>query len=313
MRSQQHIFNKPLYLTDGGMETTLVFHRGIDLNHFAAFELLSNEQGRQELKHYYQTYVDIAAKNNLDFILEAPTWRANSDWGSLMGYTVKQLGEINKDAIYFLRQLVSDQDHDAYHFILSGCIGPRGDGYLPGSLMSISEAKLYHLAQIQDFAYADADLVNAMTISYANEAVGIAKAAQYFGIPVAISFTLETDGKLPSGESLGQAITKVDDQTSGYPVHFMINCAHPNHFDDVLKQAEGYWINRIGGIRANASCKSHAELDNSETLDTGDKYQLVKGYQVSRDLLPNLKVIGGCCGTDHSHMEQIVEALLVND
>ena len=312
MSNQQHILNKPLYLTDGGMETTLVFHRGIDLNHFAAFELLNNEQGRQELKNYYQTYVDIAAKNKLDFILEAPTWRANPDWGSLMGYTKEQLSDINRDAIYFLRQFVRDQDLDADHFILSGCVGPRGDGYLAGSLMSVAEAKSYHQSQIQDFAYADADLVSAMTINYAKEAVGLVKAAQYFGIPIVISFTVETDGKLPSGETLGQAIGMVDDQTSGYPTHFMINCAHPTHFVDVLKQAEGYWNNRIGGIRANASGKSHEELDNSEMLDTGDKHQLAEGYQVLRDLLPNLKVIGGCCGTDHNHIAQIVEALFVN-
>jgi S-methylmethionine-dependent homocysteine/selenocysteine methylase len=312
MSNQQHILNMPLYLTDGGMETTLVFHRGIDLNHFAAFELLNNEQGRQELKNYYQTYVDIATKNKLDFILEAPTWRANPDWGSLMGYTPERLSGINQDAIHFLRQFVRDQDHSADHFILSGCIGPRGDGYFPGSLMGVSEAKSYHMAQIQDFAYTDADLVTAMTISYGNEAVGIAKAARYFGIPVVISFTVETDGNLPSGETLAQAISMVDEQTSGYPTHFMINCAHPSHFIEVLRQAEGYWIKRIGGIRANASCKSHEELDNSETLDTGDKQQLTEGYQVSRDLLPNLKVIGGCCGTDHSHMEQIIEALFVN-
>ena len=148
-----------------------------------------------------------------------------------------------------------------------------------------------------------------MTINYANEAIGIVNAAKYFGIPVVISFTVETDGNLPSGESLAQAITAVDEQTSGYTTHYMINCAHPSHFVDVLKQAKGYWIRRIGGIRANASCKSHEELDNSETLDTGDKHELAEGYHMLRELLPNLKVIGGCCGTDHTHLDQICNTL----
>ena len=294
------------------METTLVFHRGIDLNHFAAFELLNNEQGRQELKHYYQTYVDIASNHHLDFILEAPTWRANPDWGSLMGYTSKELSDINKGAIYFLRQFARDQQHYGDHLLLSGCVGPRGDGYQPDAFMSATESEAYHQDQIHNFAFADADLVSAMTISYANEAVGIAKAAQYFGIPVVISFTVETDGNLPSGETLAQAIGMVDDQTSGYPTHFMINCAHPSHFMGVLKQATGHWVDRIGGIRANASCMSHEELDNSETLDAGDKHELAGGYRILQEILPNLRVIGGCCGTDHNHIAQIVEELYVN-
>ena len=309
MRSNQNIFDKAYYLTDGGMETTLVFHKGIELNHFASFELLNNPDGRQVLRDYYQTYVDLAAKINLDFILEAPTWRASPDWGSLMGYSPKRLSTINKDSIYFLQKFVQDQQYPQDSFVVSGCIGPRGDGYVSGAIMSASEAKIYHQTQIQDFAYADADLVNAMTINYANEAAGIVKAAQYFGIPVVISFTVETDGNLPSGETLAQAISEVDQQTSGYATHYMINCAHPSHFMDVLKQAEGYWIKRIGGIRANASCKSHEELDNSETLDTGNKHELAMGYQTLRELLPNLKVIGGCCGTDHTHLEQICEVL----
>jgi len=309
MNNNKNIFNKSYYLTDGGMETTLVFHKGIELNHFAAFELINTKEGQEILKEYYRTYLDVATKYDLDFILEAPTWRANPDWGALMGYTTESLSEINKNAIYFIRQLVRDQNVSKDRFIVSGCIGPRGDGYVPGSQMSVEQATEYHQQQVQDFAYADADLVNAMTLNYANEAAGIVTAARKFGIPVTIAFTVETDGKLPSGESLAKAITEVDELTAGYTTHFMINCAHPSHFIGDLQQGQESWIDRIGGIRANASCKSHEELDNSETLDTGDKLELAEGYRQLQDLLPNLKVIGGCCGTDHTHMDQICETL----
>jgi S-methylmethionine-dependent homocysteine/selenocysteine methylase len=309
MKSNNDLFSKEYYLTDGGLETTLVYHKGIELNHFAAFELLNSEEGRQILKKYYRTYIDIAERKKMVFILETPTWRASTDWGQRMGYSASRLSEINKYSVSFFRDFIREYDYPPENFIISGCIGPRGDGYVPDALMSAAEAKVYHQTQIQDFAYADADLVTAMTINYANEAVGMVKAAKYFGIPVVISFTLETDGCLPGGESLKQAIETVDQQTAGYASHYMINCAHPSHFKHVLEHADGYWIRRIRGIRANASCKSHQELDNSETLDVGDKHELAEGYLMLRGLLPNLKVIGGCCGTDHTHLEQICQAL----
>lgn len=312
MKNNTDIFSKEYYLTDGGMETTLVYHKGIELNHFASFELLNNEHGRQVLREYYQHYIDIAIKNEIDFILETPTWRSHSDWGPVMGYSAHQLSEINKYSVKFLREIIQDQNYDPEKFVISGCIGPRGDGYAPGKLMNTTEAKVYHQTQIQDFAFADVDIVTAMTINYAEEAAGMVKAAQYFGIPVVISFTVETDGKLPSGQSLAQAVQTVDEETSGYVTHYMINCAHPSHFKKVLEQADGYWIRRIRGIRANASCKSHEELDNSESLDTGDKHELAEGYRALRELLPNLKVIGGCCGTDHGHIEQICRVLFAN-
>ncbi|GJM29891.1 MAG: homocysteine S-methyltransferase [Cyclobacteriaceae bacterium] len=309
MKDLLNIFNKQYYLTDGGMETTLVYHQGIELNHFAAFELLNTDDGRKILLDYYQTYVDIAAKRGIDFILETPTWRAHSDWAPVLGYSTAQLSEINQHSVYFLRQFIEQQSYPSDRFLISGCLGPRGDGYIPGTMMSTTAAKEYHRAQIQDFAYADVDVVTAMTINYSQEASGIVMAAQQFGVPVVISFTVETNGILPSGEKLSEAIQRVDVQTDGYAQHYMINCAHPSHFAPVLEQAEGDWINRIQGIRANASCKSHEELDNSETLDTGNIYELAEGYLKLRELLPNLKVIGGCCGTDHSHLNQISEVL----
>ena len=141
-------------------------------------------------------------------------------------------------------------------------------------------------------------------MNYAEEASGIARAAREAGMPVALSFTVETDGRLPTGQPLNEAIAQVDSETGAYPAYYMINCAHPTHFDTVLAP-ESEWINRIGGLRANASRMSHAELDEAEELDAGDPVELGQEYADLKRHLPNLTVLGGCCGTDHRHIEQI--------
>ena len=295
------------FMTDGGLETTLIFNQGIDLPHFASFGLLQNEEGIQILKEYYLAYLEISKQTCKGFILEAPTWRANPDWAMKLGYSLESLDQLNRTAIQELEKIRNNHENKDFRISISGCIGPRGDGYSPENQMNIKMAEEYHSFQIKILADTNADLVSAMTMNYNDEAIGIVNAAKKNNIPVVISYTVETDGKLPSGESLGEAITSLDKITDNYVSYFMINCAHPNHFSNVL-QADSKWAGRIKGIRANASAKSHAELDESETLDEGNKEELAKGYQNLKSLLPNLTVIGGCCGTDHTHMEKICEA-----
>jgi len=294
-------------LTDGGLETTLIFNQGIDLPHFAAFDLLKNEEGKRILNEYYLDYIDISKQTCKGFILEAPTWRANPDWAMKLGYSLESLDQINRTAIQELEKIRNNHENKDFRISISGCIGPRGDGYSPENQMNIKMAEEYHSFQIKILADTNADLVTAMTLNYNDEAIGIVNAAKKNNIPVVISYTVETDGKLPSGESLGEAITSLDKITNGYVSYFMINCAHPHHFSGVL-QPNSNWTRRIKGIRANASIKSHAELDESETLDEGNKEELAKEYQNLKSLLPNLTIIGGCCGTDHTHMEKICEA-----
>ena len=295
------------FMTDGGLETTLIFIQGIDLPHFASFGLLQNEEGIQILNEYYLDYLEISKQICSGFILEAPTWRANPDWAMKLGYSLESLDQINRTAIQELERIRNNQENKDFRISISGCIGPRGDGYSPENQMSIKMAEEYHSFQIKILADTNADLVSAMTMNYNEEAIGIVNAAKKNNIPVVISYTVETDGKLPSGESLGEAITSLDKITNNYVSYFMINCAHPHHFSGVL-QPNSNWARRIKGIRANASIKSHAELDESETLDEGNKEELAKGYQNLKSLLPNLTIIGGCCGTDHTHMEKICEA-----
>jgi S-methylmethionine-dependent homocysteine/selenocysteine methylase len=296
------------YLTDGGLETALIFHHGIELPHFAAFALLNHPDGRRALSDYYRPYLDIARTYDLNFVLETPTWRANRDWGYKLGYGDRDLKEINRKAVAFVRGLKSANEEGSSHIALSGNIGPRGDGYAVEKAMTPEEAKAYHFPQIKTFFEEGVDLVTALTINYTDEAVGIVLAAQEVDVPCVISFTVETNGRLPGGETLQEAIERTDRLTDSFASHFMINCAHPEHFEGVLSE-EGLWKRRIRGIRANASTKSHKELDESQTLDSGDRELLAAGYQEIMQLLPEVKVFGGCCGTDHSHIDLICGSL----
>jgi S-methylmethionine-dependent homocysteine/selenocysteine methylase len=297
-----------LFLSDGGMETTLIFHEGVTLPHFAAFVLLSTADGRRRVLSYYARYLAIAQQHGIGFVLDTPTWRASSDWGVKLGYNDEALAVTNQNAVYMLAELRGEYERPQAPIVLSGAIGPRGDGYRLGR-MSPDEAEDYHSPQISAFAVSDADMVSAYTLTSIDEATGIARAAQSHGMPCAISFTVETDGRLPDGRSLQAAIETVDAATGGYPHYYMINCAHPSHFETIL-DAEGTRTQRIAGIRANASMMSHAELDNSETLDAGDPADLGQRYRTLTAHLPRLRILGGCCGTDHRHIAAICEACL---
>jgi S-methylmethionine-dependent homocysteine/selenocysteine methylase len=298
------LFQSGYFLTDGGLETTLIFHYNIELPHFAAFELLNTGEGREALKNYYEPYFRVAQRYGLTYILETPTWRANPDWGFKLGYSRHELNSINRLSVLFLREMQLSLSPTDNKILVSGCIGPRGDGYSPTFCMTLAEAIEYHGEQIRTFALADVDIITGMTLNYSDEGTGIVLASKSVGVPVVISFTVETDGRLPNGESLGDAIQRVDSATDSYAQHFMINCAHPEHFSHILEDA-GQWKNRIRGIRANASVKSHTELNESTTLDTGDKCALAKNYLELKLLLPSLRIIGGCCGTDHTHLEEV--------
>lgn len=293
-----------LFLTDGGLETTLVFLAGIDLPAFAAFPLLDTDDGRSALRGYFAPYLDVARRTSARFVLDTPTWRANPDWGTRLGYDGAALVRVNRASVDFARGLAAD--HPDVTCVIDGVIGPRGDGYVVGETMSPAEAASYHRLQCEAFASAGADMVTGVTMTYADEATGLVQAATGEGLPVVVSFTVETDGRLPSGQALGDAVREVDAATGAAAAYFMVNCAHPSHFVDVL---QGDWLERVKGIRANASAMSHAELDQADELDRGDPGVLAEGYRRLRDRLPDLRVVGGCCGTDHEHVAHIIDAL----
>lgn len=292
-----------LFLTDAGIETTLIFQDGLDLPHFAAFHLLRDETGRAALERYFRRHAGIALEHGTGFILESATWRASADWGDRLGYSREELAAANRDAIRLLAELRRELAIGQVPLVISGCVGPRGDGYEPGALMSPEQAETYHSAQTDVFADTEADMVTAITMTNCSEAIGIARAAHKAGMPAVISFTVETDGRLPTGQPLNEAIQDVDAATGASPAYYMINCAHPTHFADVLE--DGQWLQRVRGIRANASRRSHAELDEAEDLDDGDPVELGAEYAALRARFPWINVLGGCCGTDHRHIERI--------
>ena len=297
-----------VFLTDGGIETTLIYHHGLDLPLFAAFDLLKDDEGTEQLRLYYAPYAITARERGVGLVLESPTWRASPGWAAKLGYSDAELDALNRKAIALMEELRAEYP-DTAPIVISGCVGPEGDGYAPETMLTADEAERYHGVQIGTFADTAADMVTAITMTYAEEATGVTRAAVAAGLPVVISFTLETDGRLPSGQALGGAIAQVDDATDGAPAYYMINCAHPTHFESAVAGGEP-WVQRLGGLRTNASTKSHAELDEAEELDEGDPADLAARHVSLQALLPNVNVLGGCCGTDHRHIDAICDAWL---
>lgn len=307
-RSHLPLLRGGTFLTDGGMETTLIFKQGADLPEFASFVLLDTQQGRRQLRDYFLPFLQLARKRGLGFVLDTPTWRASLDWGAKLGYSRERLEAVNLEAVRFVEALRAEFEQPGIPMVLNGAIGPRGDGYKEGR-MSAEEAKEYHSFQVDLFGRSAADMISAVTMNRAAEAIGIAQSAREHGIPCVVSFTVETDGRLIDGMPLREAIEAVDDATRAFPAYYMVNCAHPSHFESEIGAGEG-WVARIGGVRANASRMSHAELDESPTLDEGDLDDLAGRYRVLRERMPALHVLGGCCGTDHRHLAAICEACL---
>ncbi len=296
----------PLFLTDGGLETTLVFHFGLELPDFAAFPLLDTPDGRVALERYISPYFDVAEREGVGIVVDTPTWRANPDWAARRGYDIVGVADVNARAVAFMRGLAGARPH--VETVVSGAIGPRGDGYVVGQTMDPKQAAKYHDVQIHALADAGADLVSALTMTHVEEAIGIAQAAKARHVPCVISFTVETDGRLPSGTPLADAVRAVDEATESSPEYYMINCAHPSHFESALTEDDPCW-RRLKGIRANASRMSHAELDVAEQLDRGDPMSLASEYQALRSMVPTLSIFGGCCGTDHEHIGAIAAVL----
>jgi S-methylmethionine-dependent homocysteine/selenocysteine methylase len=301
--------SRDLFITDGGIETTLIYQEGLELPSFASFILLNKEEGRQALRKYFSTYAALAKKHQVGLILESATWRASPEWAEKLGYAPDALAEINHQAIDLLQGIRKEHENPKSPIVISGCIGPRGDGYKADRQMSAEDAETYHEEQIRTFKKADVDMISAITMTYPEEAIGIVWAARSVDLPVVISFTVETDGRLPNGYTLEEAIEEVDEATDGAPAYYMVNCAHPTHLQDVV-DPQAAWAKRVRGIRVNASKLSHAELDQATALDAGDPAELAAQCAQLKKKWPALNVLGGCCGTDHRHIEEICKANL---
>ena len=309
----RHVFSCGLpnqfYVTDGGIETSLVYLQGMDLPGFAAWPLLGDSNGCAALNAYFTEYAKLSYETNTHLILDTPTWRASKDYLEKENYNqddMKSLMKTSVDALLVLRDKYEGSNNN---IVISGCIGPRGDGYTSDTLMSSDDARIYHSVQMACFAETAIDLVSVYTINYSQEGIGAALAAQFYSLPVVISFTVETNGKLPSGETVSEAIQSCDEATSMYPVYYMLNCAHPSHFSAMLSDlvtTNPSVGSRIGGLKVNASSKSHEELDSSAELDIGDIDALASELKNIKEQNKFINIIGGCCGTDTRHIAAII-------
>lgn len=292
-----------LFLVYAGMETDLIFNHGMELPGFASYPLMESVEGQSLLRSYYMAMIDLGRAFGTGVILESPTWVANRDRGAAIGNQPDRLMTLNAASTAMMadvRAAVTDMP-----ILLSANIGPRTDAYAPTDHMTLAQAQAYHSEQIAVVA-PHVDVISGYTLAYATEAAGIARAAAHVGKPVVIAFTVELDGCLPTGMPLAEAITTVDAQTDNAPAYYMINCAHPDHFSAILKPSP--WMDRIGGIVANASRCSHAELDEATDLDDGNPIELGHQLAALRQKFPQLRVLGGCCGTDMRHMRAIAQA-----
>ncbi|MEM9627139.1 MAG: homocysteine S-methyltransferase family protein [Pseudomonadota bacterium] len=301
MRTEALLQTQRFFLSDGGLETFMIFEKGFDLPCFSAAVLLDTAEGRAALTAYFERYIALARETGRGFVMDAPTWRAGAAWSGPLGLSLAETLATNGRAVDFVADIRRQYETADLPILINGLVGPAGDAYAPGTMLAPEDALLTHAPQVHALGRAGVDMISAMTLTHASEATGIAIAANEIDVPVVIAFTLETDGHLPSGQPLDEAIEEVDEATDAAPVYYMINCAHPDHFRPVLKRFEP-WTSRIGGLRTNASRQSHAELDESETLDDGDPEELGQLHAELLALLPNVRVIGGCCGTDHRHV-----------
>lgn len=296
-----------LFLTDGGIETWLMYKRGFELPHFSAYQLLDDPAGSAALREYYRDFATIARERGTAFIFCSLTYRASRDWGRLLGFSDAALAEMNGRALEFYREIAAESQCDPDTTLYSGCIGPRGDAYNTKPTITATEAEDYHSPQIESFRDAGADLATALTLKSTEEAIGIARAARSSGIAPVISFTLEKNGTVGGSRSLEAAIDRVDAATDGAPAYYMINCSHPIDFMPALD--DGAWVRRIRGIRANASSLAHGELCQLGHLDEGDHAELAHLHGDLHRRYPHMNVFGGCCGTDHVHVAGICAAV----
>lgn len=284
---------------DAGLETAMIFHEGFELPEFASFVLLEDTKGRDALARWFDGFVELARKGGTGFVLDTATWRANMGWAGALGLDEAGVVRANTEAVAFARTWRARHESPDLPILINGVVGPSGDGYRVEVGRAVDEAERIHTPQVRALAAAGVDMLTAVTMTHVEEAIGVGRAAKAAGLPHILSFTVETDGNLPSGQDLQAALADVEMATGGSALFYMVNCAHPTHFAHRL---EGPMRDRIGGLRANASRLSLAELDEATVLDDGNPIEFGSDYAALGALLPGLRIIGGCCGSDHRHV-----------
>lgn len=291
------------YLSEGGTETEFMYKHGFELPHFAIFPLLDNPDAVSKLREMFRSYLDVAAKHEVCALMGGLDYRASPDWGELLGYSPAGLADANMQSIEFLREIAGEYSSQIPETLIQGLIGPRGDAYERNETITENEAEDYHAVQLETLKEADVDLALAITFNNIPESVGVARAAAKIGIPLGISLSLDSSSKLNSGQSLSEAITMIDKATDQSPEFYSINCSHPLEFEPAIEP--GDWVNRIRGVRPNASKMDKMALCQLGHLEEGDPVELgVLCGDLARRY-PHMDIWGGCCGTWDKHLNEI--------
>jgi S-methylmethionine-dependent homocysteine/selenocysteine methylase len=295
------------YLSEGGTETEILYKYGFELPQFATFPLLDNPEAVSKMQGMYRNYLDVVAKHGMCALIGGLDYRASPDWAELLGYSPEALSEANHKSINFLREVADEYLSDIPEILIQGLIGPRGDAYERNRSITENEAEDYHSVQLTTLKEADVDLALAITFNNVPESIGVARAAKKIGVPLAISLTLDSTSKLNSGPSLAEAITQIDDETDLAPEFYLINCSHPLEYEPAIES--GDWINRIRGVRPNASKLEKIALCKIGHLEDGDPIELGEQCGDLARRYPHMDIWGGCCGTWDTHLDQIAKNL----
>lgn len=266
----------------------------------AMASLISHSAGQAALRDLWMEYIAIAGKYALPFLATTPTRRANKE-------RVAQAGcgsSVILDNVSFLRRIQKESGIEMY---VGGLMGCKGDAYTGEGALSSHEARAFHQWQAELFREAGADFLYAGIMPVLGEAAGMAQAMAETGLPYIISFTIQRDGRLIDGTTITGAIEYIDSLSGPKPVCYMTNCVHPKIVYDALSQPfnrNEIVKSRFLGIQANTSPLSYAELDGSPDLISSEPEEFAEEMIKLRSI-SNMKLFGGCCGTDHRHMEQV--------
>ena len=297
-----------IYLTEGGQETEVMYRHGFDLPEFAMFPLLDQPDAVEVVRAMYSAVLDTAERHGCAVLLGGLDYRASPDWAGLIGYDPTALAAMQTRAIEFLRE-VSDPYRDRLPDVrIAGIVGPRGDAYQVNPTITADESEEYHSVQLATLAASGVDLVEAMTFNNVDEAVGLARAASSAGLPLSVSFVLDSDHNLNGGPSLKEAIESVDAAAgSDRPAFYGINCSHPFEFMPAIESGE--WFKRIRCLRPNAAAADKISLCTLGHLEEGDPVELgsLMG-QLAADY-PHIDIWGGCCGTWDKHLDHIARSV----
>jgi homocysteine S-methyltransferase len=294
-----------LFLTEGGIETELMYKWRFELPHVAVFPLLDNPDAVAVMRGIYRRSLDVAAAHGMSAMLTGLDYRASPDWGGLPGYSQEALVEANHQAIDFLRELAREYNDDLPRVLVGGIIGPRGDAYELNRTITADAAEDYHATQLTTLKQADVDFAAAMTFNNIPEAIGVARAATTIGVPLVISLTVDSTSRLKSGPTVAEAVETIDAETDGAPACYMLNCSHPVEFEPGL--TDGDWIRRLRGFRPNASKMEKIALCQIGHLEEGDPVELGRLMGDLARRYPHMDIWGGCCGTGTVHLGEIAK------